>query len=238
MGSVCFGSLFVGPVRFIRQIAVFFRPTESEESLLCVHECFHCIQTCITSIVDALAAHFNPWAFTYIGMYGYGFTDAGVLASEVFEKRGWTMIASDDLVPNILFMTCLVLGGITGCFTHLMERIDNFRIFSVDEPGLVSFWLGIVSGLVLTSVLFAVIGSAVNAVLVCFAVGPVDFDQNHPELSDEMRTAWREVWPGALDVVDLRIAYASAVQPNQPSYPSERTRLVVPAVPTLNTFNV
>jgi hypothetical protein len=58
-------------------------------------------------------------------------------------------------------------------------------------------------------VLFGIIGSSVNAVIVCFAASPVDFEQNHPELSHEMRKAWREVWPGCMDVVDLRVAAAN-----------------------------
>lgn len=209
MGSICFGSLFVGPVRVIRQIAVLFRPNSDDASLLCLHECLHCIQSCITSVVESLACHFNAWAFTYIGLYHYGFTEAGSLATELFEKRGWTIIVSDDLVPNVLLMTSLVIGGCTGCFAHLMERLDGFKILSLDEPALVSFWLGMVNGLVLTSVLFSVISSAVNAVLVCFAVSPVDFENNHAELSNFMRSAWRDVWPGALDVVDLRLALAA-----------------------------
>lgn len=36
----------------------------------------------------------------------------------------------------------------------------------------------------------------------------VDFDNNHPTLSAEMRNAWREVWPGCMDVVDMRMAVA------------------------------
>jgi hypothetical protein len=64
-------------------------------------------------------------------------------------------------------------------------------------------------GLVVTSVLFGIISSSVNAVIVCFAASPVDFEQNHPQLSTDMRTAWREVWPGCMDVVDLRVAAAN-----------------------------
>lgn len=69
--------------------------------------------------------------------------------------------------------------------------------------------MGVVVGLVVTSVLFGVVSSSVNAVLVCFAASPVDFENNHPELSHEMRSAWREVWPGCMDVVDLRVALAN-----------------------------
>jgi hypothetical protein len=67
-----------------------------------------------------------------------------------------------------------------------------------------------VIGLVVTSVLFGIISSSVNAVLVCFAASPVDFENSHPELSHEMRAAWREVWPGCMDVVDLRVALAGS----------------------------
>ena len=71
------------------------------------------------------------------------------------------------------------------------------------------FSTGVVLGLVITSVLFGIISSSLNAVLVCFAASPVDFETNHPELSHEMRAAWREVWPGCMDVVDLRVALAN-----------------------------
>ena len=63
-GSVCFGSLFVGPVKIIRQFSVLFRPSSDEASLLCLHECLQCFRTCVTSCVEGLAARFNPWAFT------------------------------------------------------------------------------------------------------------------------------------------------------------------------------
>jgi len=207
MGSICFGSLFVGPVNVIRQVAVLFRPTSTDEtSLMCLHECLLCVQTCITSCVDTLSDSFNWWAFTFIGLYGYGFLEAGHHATELFHKRGWTSIVSDDLVPNVLMMTSLVIGGVTGCVAHLLSAFDRLHVLSINEPGLVSFGTGVVIGLVLTRVLFGAVGSAVNAVLVCFASSPVDFELNHPELSQEMRAAWREVWPGALDIVDLRVA--------------------------------
>jgi hypothetical protein len=191
-----------------------------------MHECVNWIRNLIASCVDSLANHFSPWAFTYIGLYGYGFMDAGKQAHRLFEKRGWTIIVSDDLVPNVLLMTCLVIGGVTGCFGHLLSSIDRLNVLSLDEPGLSSFAFGFLIGLVLTSVLFGVISSAVNAVLVCFAASPVDFERHHPELSHEMRSAWREVWPGALDVVDMRINLAMPPPPSM----SDRNIPYVPVV--------
>lgn len=65
----------------------------------------------------------------------------------------------------------------------------------------------------MSTVLFGIISSSVNAVIVCFAANPVNFEMNHPTLSHEMRSAWREVWPGCMDVVDMRVAVATYLDP-------------------------
>ena len=93
----------------------------------------------MASCVDGLANHFNSWAFTYVGIYGYGFMDGGSNATELFSTRGWTMIVTDDLVPNILLMMSLVIGGATGLFAHLIEDVEGIHISSLDQPGPVSF---------------------------------------------------------------------------------------------------
>ena len=68
LGSICFGSLLVGPVRILRQLSALVRPSSDESTpLLCFHQFLNCIQTCITSCVESLADHFNPWAITYLG---------------------------------------------------------------------------------------------------------------------------------------------------------------------------
>lgn len=65
----------------------------------------------------------------------------------------------------------------------------------------------------MSSVLFGIISSSVNAVIVLFAASPVDFEQNHPQLSEEMKSAWREVWPGCMDVIDMRVQVAAYLDP-------------------------
>jgi len=41
----------------------------------------------------------------------------------------------------------------------------------------------------------SVVGSAVNTVIVCYAEAPTEFETNHPELSCNMRNAWRLAFP-------------------------------------------
>lgn len=127
------------PVRLIRQLSAFFRPTDEELSLMCLHECVSWIQRCITSCVDNLADYFNLWAFTYIGLYRYGFLDSGHNAMSLFKKRGWTSIVSDDLIHNVLFMVSLVIGGVTGCFGVLIQQMDQLNFSTFESPTFFAF---------------------------------------------------------------------------------------------------
>ena len=192
--------------------------------MMCFHECVHYIQSCVSFCVDSLAAKCNSWAYTYIGMYHYGFLEAGGSATELFEKRGWSTIVSDDLVPNVLFLTSLVIGGITGCFAYLLSELDRLAVvIPKDDPGLAPFVEGVIIGLVLPSVVFSLISSSVNAVLVCFASSPMDFEVQHPNLSHDMRAAWRNVWPRAL-LVDDAVAIRLVEQNSPFIHPSYQGR--------------
>jgi hypothetical protein len=48
---------------------------------------------------------------------------------------------------------------------------------------------------VVSAVMFSVVDSSVNTVIVCFAEGPAEFEENHPDLSADMREGWRKVYP-------------------------------------------
>jgi hypothetical protein len=45
------------------------------------------------------------------------------------------------------------------------------------------------------STLFSLVSSAVNTVIVCYAEAPAEFQQNHPQLSEQMRISWRQAYP-------------------------------------------
>jgi hypothetical protein len=65
-GSVCLGSLLVGIMEFLRQLADCIRP--KQEFLPIGHNCFLACQGCTDSILKYVGSIFNQWAFTYIGM--------------------------------------------------------------------------------------------------------------------------------------------------------------------------
>jgi hypothetical protein len=138
------------------------------------------------------------WAFVYVGLYGYGYIEAGKNVFTLFRNRGWEAIIADDLVGNTLFLVSIVVGAFMGVLSLVLAvTTDLFEDAGGNEKG-VAFLLGFIVGMVITSILMSTIGSGVNAVVVLFAEAPAEFQQNHPVLSQQMIQVWRTVYPGSV----------------------------------------
>ena len=216
-GSICFGSLLVAIVQALRALANQAQAEGDAGILACIAEC---ILACLASILE----YFNKWAFVYVGLYGYGYLEAGKNVMTLFQNRGWEAIIADDLVGNTMFLVSVIVGGITGCVGLVIEATSN--LFETEEmAGSSGAWaflyvlhvmdsfdvvciivltftlgcsFGFIVGLILCSILMSVVASGVNAVIVLFAEAPAEFEQNYPELSAKMRETWDETFPGCL----------------------------------------
>jgi hypothetical protein len=191
-GSICFGSLLVALIQALRHLQHMLRENEDFNILVCLIEC---LLACVQSIIEYL----NSWAYTYVGLYGYSYLDAGRNVITLFQHKGWSSIISDDLAENVLFMMSIGIGLLTGLVGLIISTLDKniFADIGLDEGdvGSASFFVGFLVGFILTSILMSVVGSAVKTCIVCFAESPAEFEANHPQLSQEMRAAWREAWP-------------------------------------------
>ena len=135
-------------------------------------------------------------------MYGYSYIEAGKNVITLFKNRGWEAIIADDLVGNVFFFLSLVIGGICAGIGYGSFNADSPEGWFDNSPSpetvsATCAGLGFVSGLVLSSIMFSTIASAVNTVIVCFAEGPAEFEANHPELSRRMRETWLEFYPNS-----------------------------------------
>ena len=129
-------------------------------------------------------------------MYGYDYLTSGRKALELFQERGWTTIINDNLVGRCLILICMVIGAVTGLVAMLLAKITGWSsaVLGEDAYSLV-FSLGFIIGLSLSVVTMSVVQSAVNTVIVSFAEAPNEFQANHPALSQQMMSAWRQVYP-------------------------------------------
>lgn len=182
-GSICLGSLIVAIIQAAKEMIRSMR--EQGDSMM------YCLAECLLGCIESIAEYFNQWAFVYVGLYGYTFMEAGKNVVQLFRARGWTSIIADMLIDTVLLMVSLAVGVLTGIVGVIVGGITE-----QDSTILVgSFFIGAVIGFVLCSTLFSLISSAVNATIVLFAEAPAELEQNHPQLSEQMREAWREAYP-------------------------------------------
>eukprot|EP00586_Coscinodiscus_wailesii_P013726 CAMPEP_0172494472 /NCGR_PEP_ID=MMETSP1066-20121228/48731_1 /TAXON_ID=671091 /ORGANISM="Coscinodiscus wailesii, Strain CCMP2513" /LENGTH=482 /DNA_ID=CAMNT_0013265467 /DNA_START=86 /DNA_END=1531 /DNA_ORIENTATION=+ len=190
-GSICFGSLLVAIIQALRQLVENARNNDDGNAiLLCLAEC---ILACIQSIVE----YFNKWAFIYVGLYGYSYLEAGKNVMTLFEAKGFSTIITDDLVGNALTMICLGIGLVAG-LVGIIPAAGDKTMFAGVPPGseiFIGFLIGFIVGVVISSITLGVVASSVNTVIVCYAEGPAEFQNNHPELSQEMKEAWQKAYP-------------------------------------------
>mmetsp|Transcript_11498 Transcript_11498/g.33882 ORF Transcript_11498/g.33882 Transcript_11498/m.33882 type:complete len:533 (-) Transcript_11498:189-1787(-) len=184
-GSICLGSLIVAIIQAMKQFL--HKVRENDDGI------FLCCAECLLGCLESLAEYFNQWAFCYVGLYGYTFIEAGRNVMALFKSRGWTTIITDDLIHKVLLMVSVGIGLITGLISVMISNARGL-VFDATSAG-VPFFFGLLIGYYISSVLMGLIGSAVNTVIVLYAEAPNEFQQNHPKLSTEMRSAWRQAWP-------------------------------------------
>jgi hypothetical protein len=131
------------------------------------------------------------WAFVFVGVYGYSFSEAGFNVISLFKTRGWSVIITDSLVDTVLVMVSICVGIFTG--------IVGVSVASALGQGAstlgAAFILGMLIGVLFSMTLFGLVSSGVNTVIVMFAESPAEFAQNHPTLSQEMLVTWRGAYP-------------------------------------------
>lgn len=145
-GSICLGSLLVGPCTCLNRISTLTRlakpkfyqlkaPKPSDDDDV---KCYG--MSCSPPYSDSvISRNVNPWSFTYIGLYGYKFWDSGSKASQLFAARGWTQVVSDDLIMAVMGMSSMIIGGSTACLGLIVEEVDGYSFTSLNKPVTTAF---------------------------------------------------------------------------------------------------
>jgi len=195
LGSIAFGSLLVGILRVLQLIVRCGRQQRNQQRQLRGiqgTDFVFCLLQFFVDQLERLLEYINVWAFVYVGLYGYDYWTAGKQVSVLFRARGWDVIINDNLVSRSLSMMSLFVSLITGLFGLLLG------LFLLGPAGAVqAFFLGFVLGGSSSQILFGVVSSAVNTVVVCFAESPNQLKENDhdPEHFRGLVEAWRKAYP-------------------------------------------
>jgi hypothetical protein len=184
-GSICLGSLIVA---IIETLQSFFR-SQARNSRGGV---LRLIAQCLLHLIERIAEYFNKWAFVYVGLYGYSYVEAGKNVLSLFRHRGWTAIISDSLVTRMLIMMSFCVGLVNAVLTALFSWI--FERGTGEEIAIAALW-ALLIGFLLSGLVFQVLVSAVDSIIVLYAEAPQEFAENHPELAREMQETWTQAWP-------------------------------------------
>lgn len=186
-GSICFGSLIVAILKALRQIA----QEAQDQGDACA-----CIAVCILQCIESLIEYFNKWAFTYVGIYGYKFTQAGKAVIDLFKQRGFDAIINDDLIGNVLGLTSFAIGLIcAGLGAAFASATDTFTF---ENATLIVAIIGFFVGVGVSIIPLSVIDSSVATVFVCYAEDPAIFARNRPELYQPLTQAWYDLYPDVM----------------------------------------
>jgi len=183
-GSICFGSLIVAILQVIENVLRNARNNRRGGILTCIAHC-------LLFYIERLVEYFNKWAFVYVGLYGYSYMDAGKKVMSLFKDRGWSAIIADNLVNRLLGIASLAVGLAMLPITAFVSFIMGASSFYIHAAMLIGFVIGVM----LCSIMMGVLSSSVDAIIVCYAEAPEEFERNHPILHDEMKSAWMEAWP-------------------------------------------
>jgi len=134
-----------------------------------------------------------------VGIHGDSYIESGRKVTSLFKQRGWSSLVADYLADAVMFTMKITISLTTGLMGLWLVRYDD-DIFAgigieADEDDVIGFCAGFLFGFIVSSIMMELVGSAINAVIVCFAEAPGIFYENHRELCEEMVEAWKSAYP-------------------------------------------
>jgi hypothetical protein len=91
--------------------------------------------SCVVLLCKGMIEYLNKWAYVYVGLYGFGYIEAGKNVFQLFEQKGWTVVITDDLTDNVLFMVSIGVGLLTGLISMAIAAADQNLLAGINLGG-------------------------------------------------------------------------------------------------------
>lgn len=194
-GSICFGSLIVSLIQSIRVVLSAFQRSLANQGnavASCLLGCLGCLIGCIQTWVE----YFNRFAYAYVGIYGYGFIPSGKRVFQLFASKGWSAIANDSLIVNVLLFGKVVVGFVGaaagwGAVVYGDKKWTEHVKHPKEALGLSGFLIGYS----VADVIMTVIDGAVATVFILFAEDPHSLAETHESSHESLHHTWKEIYP-------------------------------------------
>lgn len=160
-GSICFGSLLVALIQFLRYLVESSR--QDNDNFL------KCIMDCLLKLLERLVQFFNTFAFVHVAIYGCGYIEAAKRTFALCKQCFFAAYFNECLVgPTLSFLT-LAVSALIGVIVGLA---------TIWVLGLLAFFIS----LIVQSLFYTPVSSVVTTIFVCFAEVPDALQHSNPEL--------------------------------------------------------
>ena len=134
-----------------------------------------------------------------VGLHGESYIEAGKEVISLFKARNWEGIVEDGLADMVMFFMKFAIAVVSGLSGWWLVNHDNDIFVGIgidpEDDDAAGFMAGFLIGYVVASIMMELVSSAVNAVIVCFALSPAPFKQHYPDLCNEMLAGWKKAYP-------------------------------------------
>jgi hypothetical protein len=178
-GSICFGSLMVAIISFLRSV---LNLSDDRDSVA------GAVLDCLLGILEDLLRYFNTYAFTQVAIYGKPYIEAAKSTWELVKSSGVGAIINDNLIGSVLSLSSLFIGLIGGVLSLI-----TFIIYSGSKDlseRLSAFFIGMLGAGLIGWCSLAIISSGVTTFFVCLAEDPNALQRTDPNTYEIIRSQY------------------------------------------------
>ncbi|CAO3636318.1 unnamed protein product [Cunninghamella echinulata] len=191
-GSICFGSLLIALIEFIRYLIAVAR--SSNDNPVCGF--FLCIADCIVGCFQGLFEWFNNYAFSGVAIYGKGYVESAKRTWTLIKDRGVEALINDNLINNVLALGGILVAVLSSLLGYIYLTISKPAFNQTGQMTPVVVMICFLIGLAMFNAIATVITSGVCTTFVCLAEDPQALQRTQPALFEKIRQTWPNVVQG------------------------------------------
>ncbi|ROT38169.1 DUF580-domain-containing protein [Sodiomyces alkalinus F11] len=184
-GSICFGSLVVAIINFLRHICSVARMQAGAEGDLITWALF-CVLSCILAVIDWAITFLNRYAFCHIALYGKAYLPAAKDTWAMIKDRGIDALINECLIGPVLSFGATFVGYASALLAFLYITLTDPPYNRGGDYTAVIVAFSFLIGLQIANIFTTPISSGIDTIFVAAAWDPEVMIRDHPELYHEM----------------------------------------------------
>lgn len=185
-GTVCYGSFFKALVKP--------RLSSNVENNH-LKRCFIHFISSIWRTVENVVAGINEWTFIYSALTGQESFLASQSFTDLFQRRGWTVIINDNLIENSFMISNIGTGIVAATTSGFIAQLLLFHGRQATEYIIIVLAISFLIGLLMSAIMTKIFLFSVRTIFICFALNPEALGVTHPDYLIQLTKAWHKFHP-------------------------------------------